>query len=104
MDAVVVRKGRTTKLPVKLMYDVSQDVITSQIRRGRNVNTQLIATWDVDFVSDGTDGFLMFTLDNEVTAEIEEDIGYMDVKRITAGEPVHVFGPIQVEFRSVITE
>lgn len=104
MTQVNIYRGRTTVLPVSLSYDVSNDVITSEIRVARNPTAGLIATWTVDYKTDGTDGELILTLDDVITAQITETLGYMDIKRITAGEPVPVFDdPIQVVFKDSVT-
>jgi hypothetical protein len=105
MTSVTIFKGRTTILPVSLQYDVSQDTITSQIRVGTNPTSTKIADWQVAFATDGTDGELIFTLDDSVTETIEQRFGYMDIKRISGGEPFNVVDdPIPVEFRTVVTE
>jgi hypothetical protein len=104
MPAVVIYKGRTTKLPVSLDFDVSADTITSQIRTEAKPTSELIATWTVEFLTDGTDGKLILTLDNSITALITKHAGYMDLKRVTNGEPVAVFAdPIDVLFKETVT-
>lgn len=103
-DEIIVHKGRTVILPVQLSYDVSQDTIRSQIRKGRSVTSAIIAEWAVSFRTDGRDGKLIFRLDDAVTSEITENMGFMDIKRVTGGEPIAVLeSPIPVVFRSVIT-
>lgn len=99
-DKVIVYRGRTITVPVSLNQDVSNDVITSQIRTSTGV---LIATWTVTFDGNGTDGEIILTLDDSVTAAIQHNTGFMDLKRIHAGEPLHVFDAIEVEFRDVVT-
>ena len=104
MEQVVIPKGRTYTMVVKLMYDVSDSVITSQIRRGRRPTSDLIADWQVEFITDGTDGRLLLTLDDSVTVNILDTIGYMDLKRVVDGEPLSVFAePVQVSFQNVVT-
>jgi hypothetical protein len=100
-DTIVVYKGRTTIITVSLGIDVSHDVITSEIRTESGV---LIATWGVVFDGDGTNGELILTLDNTITAAITYATGLMDLKRVTAGEPIPVFDKsLEVEFRSTVT-
>lgn len=100
-DKIIVHKNRTNVLTVSLGVDVSGDTITSEIRTSGGT---LIATWVVTFAGDGTDGELLLTLDNSVTALITHASGYMDLKRITNLEPVAVFDePLEVEFRETIT-
>lgn len=104
MTEVSVYRGRTVVLPVSLSYSVAGDTLTSQIRVARNPTAELIATWAVSFKTDGTDGEIILTLDDTVTAQITHTIGYMDIKRITDGEPVPVFDePIQVTFKDSVT-
>lgn len=105
MAQITVFKGRTTVLPVKLSYDISQDLITSQIRKGRSHRSELIAEWTVSHLTDGTDGELIFSLDDSETGLVTAHMGYMDIKRVTGGEPVPVLDdPIVVNFRNVVTE
>lgn len=104
-NKVIVHKNRTNSIQVHLGYDVSDDTITSEIRTEPNVNSTLIATWDVGFLTDGTDGKLVLSLDDEVTAAITVNSGYMDLKRMLGGEPISVFDqPLEVSFRGVVTE
>ena len=100
-DAVIVYKNRTNIITVSLGINVSGDTITSEIRTESGV---LIATWGVVFDSDGTNGELILTLDNTITANISYSSGLMDIKRVSGGEPIAVFdNPIEVEFRSTVT-
>lgn len=104
MDQIVVHKGRTVIVPVSLGFDVSNDVITSEIRTDKDAESDLIATWDVTYLTDGIDGELILTLDDSVTAAIEKSSGYMDLKRMSGGEPVNVFDdPLEVLFKETIT-
>ena len=104
MSHITVRKNRTNIVEVQLSYDLSTSAITSQIRRGRSPDTALIAEWDVRYKTDGTDGCLIFTLDDSVTAEIEDKTGYMDILRMEEGEPITVLEyPLSVVFQEVIT-
>lgn len=100
-DKLIVYKGRTNTVPVSMGIDVSADTITSEIRTQSNV---LIATWSVAFAGDGTDGELIFTLDNSITSAITHTTGVMDIKRVSAGEPLPVFErALEVEFREAVT-
>ncbi len=104
MQQIVVYKGRTVILQVSLGIDVSQDTITSEIRVDKDQLSDLIATWAVSFATDGTDGELILTLDDSVTTNIKKSTGYMDLKRITGGEPLSVFDePLEVIFKESIT-
>lgn len=104
MKQIIVYKGRTVIVPVSLGYDVSGDTFTSEIRTHKDSTSELIASWVVSFAGDGSDGELILTLDNSVTTLIDKVTGYMDLKRITGGEPVNVFyEPLEVLFKSTIT-
>lgn len=99
---IVVHKNRTNVITASLGIDVSGDTLTSEIRTASGT---LIAAWTVVFDGDGTDGELILTLDNSITAAIEHPSGLMDIKRMMNGEPVAVFdAPIEVEFRETITQ
>jgi len=104
MKDIIVFKNRTTILPVNLGFDVSDDTITSQIRVGKDSESELIAEWDVSFVTDGTDGKVLLTLDNSISATITQKAGYTDMKRVSGGEPFPVYdSSIRVSFREVVT-
>lgn len=104
MKQIIVHKGRTNKVTVRLPYDVSADVITSEIREEQNPTSNLIAAWDVSYVTDGVDGVLELTLDNAVTANITKSKGYMDLKRVSGAEPMPVFDDLlEVLFKDVVT-
>lgn len=104
MKQLTVHKGRTNVVQVSVGFDVSQDVITSEIREEQDSESTLIAAWQIVFLTDGTDGELILTLDNAITSAIEKSKGYMDMKRVTAGEPTNVFDePIEVLFKTVVT-
>lgn len=102
---VTVWKGRRTKLLVALGYDVSQDdSLHSEIRADQDRSSELIATWEVAFATDGQDGELILTLDDEATATITRSNGYMDIKRIVGGEPYSAWDePIEVLFKEPVT-
>lgn len=102
-NKVIVHKNRTNTIIVDLGMDVSTDVITSQIRAEQDPTSALIATWTVSFVTDGVDGLLELLLDNSVTG-VTVDSGYMDLKRVSAGEPLAVFDrPLEVSFQGTVT-
>lgn len=104
-NQVIVHKGRTNTLIVNLGQDVSADTFTSEIRSEPTVESPLIATWQVSFVTDGVDGELKLVLDDAATTGIKPNSGYMDLKRISGSEPVPVFDrPLEVVFRGTVTE
>lgn len=104
MNQLVVYKGRTNIVPVSLGYDVSNDTIVSEIRVEKNRESELIATWSISFLNDGTDGELILTLDDSETEDVVRTIGYMDIKRISNGEPLNVLDDvIEVLIKEPIT-
>lgn len=101
---VIVHKGRTNVLTVKLGIDVSADTITSEIRSEPDQGAPLIATWVVTKINGGTTGELKLTLDDVHTSQIKANSGYMDLKRISGSEPIPVFDqPLEVSFRGTVT-
>jgi hypothetical protein len=104
MGKVVVYKGRRNVLPVSLGIDVSADTITSEVRSEADIDAPLIMTWTVTELTDGTDGELILTVDDTATSGIQANSGWMDLKRVTGGEPVSVFEfAVEVEFRGSVT-
>ncbi len=105
MDAITVFKGRTTKLLVNLPYDASNDIFTSEIRADPNQDGELLAAWSVSFVNDGTDGQLQLVLDDSVTSIVEKSRGWMDIKRVSGGEPLPVWDDVvEVLFKNTVTQ
>lgn len=103
-DPIVIHKNRTNVIIVNLGVDISGDTFSSEIRTAKNNASPLIATWDIDFVTNGVDGALRLTLDDSVTGPVTEKTGYMDLKRVTGGEPVPVFDePLTVKFKDTVT-
>jgi len=102
---IVVHKGRTNIITVSLGIDVSADTITSEVRSEPDVSAPLLMEWDVTFDTDGTDGELVLTVDDVITAGVAANSGYMDLKRVSGGEPIAVFDrPLEVTFRGSVTE
>jgi len=103
MAEIVVYKNRTNVISVSLGTDVSSDILTSEIREKELVGSPLIATWDVTFATDGTDGELILTMDDSELVAVTQKQGYMDIKRMSGGEPYEVFAPIKVLFKETVT-
>lgn len=104
MKQVVIFKRRTNILSINFGIDISEDTITSEIRADKTADSPLIATWNFSFLTDGKDGEGLFTLDDSVASLITKSKGYMDVKRVTGGEPVPVFDdPIEVIIKDSVT-
>lgn len=102
-NEVIVHKGRTTILNVKMGMNVTGDTFTSEIRAEPDQGSPLLATWVVT-ISNAATGDLRLTLDNLVTSQIKATSGYMDLKRMSGGEPIAVFDrPLEVSFRGTVT-
>lgn len=103
MSSIRIYRGRTARSTITLEYSVLGDIIRSQIRVAVNPTSKLIAEWDVDISPDGRR--ITLTLDDLVTKNIVESGGYMDIKRVTGGEPVPVLDyPLPVVIMNVVTE
>lgn len=103
-NEVIVHKGRVNVVIVELGIDVSGDTITSEIRTAPTTDAELLATWDVTFVTDGTDGKLSLFLDDVDTATLKPTSGYMDLKRMSGGQPIACFDrPLEVVLRDSVT-
>jgi hypothetical protein len=104
-NEVIVYKGRDNITRVWLGIDVSDSTFTSEIRSEPDVESPLLATWDVDFETDGTDGKLVLTLDALTTSQISATAGFMDIKRDDGVLILPVFDKaLEVTFRGTVTE
>jgi hypothetical protein len=104
--SITIHKGRTNRIPVSLGINVSGDTLTSQIRTDADQSSDLIATFQVTFATDGVDGEVILTLDDSAfnAGMLSRSTGYMDIKRLTGGEPVSVFAePLEVFFQGTVT-
>jgi hypothetical protein len=103
-EPIIVHKGRTITVQLSLGVNVSSDTFVSQIRAKKDRTSTLLATWAIQFLTDGTDGELLLTLDDSDTVNIEQSKGYMDVVRMTGGQPVPAFNDIlEVIFRDTVS-
>jgi len=103
-NEIIVQKNRFNVVTVDLGIDVSAEVITSQIRSEPHQDAPLIAEWDVDFATDGTDGKLILTLTTLATSEIKATSGFMDLKRQANIESLPGFdSPLAVTFQGTVT-
>lgn len=103
-NELIVHKARTNRVILQLGIDVSADTFTSEIRTAVDRQAQKIAEWEASFVTDGTDGEVLFVLSSTVTGAIRQKEGFMDVKRVTGGEEVSVWSdPLPVIFKEVVT-
>lgn len=104
-DELILHKDRTNKVLMNLGFDVSGDTFTSEIRKDRDKASDLLATWDVSFVTDGVDGKLELVLPQSQIDPVSVKYGYMDVKRTSGSEDLPVFTePLKVKFQGVVTE
>lgn len=104
VDHITVVKNRSITFEFTLGHQIGTDVYTSEIRVGQSVNTPLIATWNVSVKPGGLNRTLIFSMDNSVTAPIVQSHGWMDLKRVSGGEPLPVLDyAIPVLFKDAIT-
>lgn len=102
-NKIVVQKNRTNVISVNLGVNVTGDTITSEIRTQPDQSSVLIVPWTVTVVNALT-GELTLTIDNGLLTDVPHRQGYMDLKRVTGGEPISVFDePLEVEFRGTVT-
>lgn len=103
-NEIVVYKGRRNVITVGLGIDVSGDTFKSQIRSEPELDAPLICEWVITFATTGADGELVLTLDDSITSNIQVNSGYMDLLRISGGEPLPVFDRVvDVVFRGGTT-
>lgn len=104
-NKVVVHKNRTNVIQINTGLDLSDDTVTSEIRSEPTVEAPLIVAWEVEFLTDGSDGKLVLTIDDFEASQIAAASGYMDLKRVSGGEPYVIFDtPLEVRFEGVVTE
>lgn len=85
--------------------DLSEDVITSQIRRGRSTTSHKIVEFEIRPKTDGKDGRFIFTIDDSNLQSITDVMGYLDIKRMSGGEPLPVLeSPIEVVFQKALVD
>lgn len=102
-NKIVVHKNRTNVITCNLGMNITGDTITSEIRTQPEHDAPLIVPWTVAVITAAT-GELTLTIDNGLLTDIPHRTGYMDIKRLTGGEPVSVFDePLEVEFRGTVT-
>lgn len=99
---LVVHKGRVNVIAVNLGFDVTGETLTSEIRERPEQDSPLIATWTVTVTTAAT-GLLSLVLDDSSNT-IAQSEGYMDIKRVSGGQPLTVFDePLSVELRGTVT-
>jgi len=103
-DQIIIYKGRTNIVLLAVGRDVSTSVISGEIRKEKNRESDLIATWVVGFVNTGADGELILTIDDSETDELEESRGWTDFKEVVSGEPMMLFDePLEVLIKDPVT-
>lgn len=103
-NAVIIHRGLTNTIPLVLGYDTTGDTISSQVRSGPDRSYPRLLNFEVTVV-DESNGEYTLTIDDTFTSQIVVDTGYMDVLRITGGEPVPVFEePLQVIFMGTVSK
>lgn len=93
MQKIEVPRGRTVVLDISLGFNVSGSEFLSQIRASKDPAAAVIATWDVSFETDGTNGNLVATMDDSVTSAIVENTGWMTLVKVNGSKHVPVFDP-----------
>ena len=102
-NKIIVHKNRTNVILVDLGIDITGDTITSQVRAEQDHTSELITSFTVA-VTDAATGMLTLTIDDTLSGAITVDSGYMDIRRVSGGEPVVVLDrPLEVEFRGTVT-
>lgn len=103
-NELIVHRNRTNIVPLNLGFNVSQDIITSEIREEVDPTSNLLATWVVEFTTDGVDGELTLILPESEIIDVEKKYGWMDLKRESGGVSLPVFRePLKVAFKGVVT-
>lgn len=101
---LVIHLNRTNRIPLKIHEDVSLDAFFSEIREEKDNTSDLLCTFQVEFLTDGTDGELVLTLPESELEYVTKRYGYMDLKRVSGGENLPVFNePLKVKFQKVVT-
>jgi hypothetical protein len=101
---LIVHRDRTNVVTLGLGIPVDGDTITSQIRRAPGEEGAPLAEWTVAFTTDGADGEITLTLPHTAVADITDNYAWMDLKRVSGGEPLSVFlEPLRVKFQGVVT-
>jgi len=101
---IIIHKGRTNTISLNLDESVLPDTLVSEIRSAPNSTSELIATWTITPVTDGSDGRYLMQLDNSALSSVSYSNGYMDIKRLSSGEPLPLFDdPLPVVFKDTVT-
>ena len=103
-DKLTLYKGRDNVLSVGFGFDLSLDELTCELRTAPNRSATLLGAWDIDPVTDGSDGEYIFTYTKAKSDLITVTKAYMDIKRTSGGlELPAVADFIIVEIEEVVT-
>lgn len=103
-EPIIVHKNRNVTVGLNLGEDVSGNTFEGVIRASKDSDSTVLATWAIGFLTDGTDGEIVLTLEPEDTADIPYTIGWTDLKRIAGSESLPVFrSAVQVVFEESLT-
>jgi len=101
-------KRRTNTIRFRLGADYSADTLSSDIRVSKDDESELIVSWTIipEPATDPEDGIYLFSIDDALLPSDIVDKGWMDIKRVSGGEPVPgpFDKPLQVKFVEVVTE
>lgn len=99
MQPVVVEKGYTVILPVSLGFNVSEYDIISRIRVDTSPVSDIIVTWITSFDTDGKDGEIVLMLPYDITEDIVQSNGYMNIVKVGDGPDISFLNELlEVEF------
>jgi hypothetical protein len=102
-EPLEIYKNRTNIVKISLGVDISADTFVSEIRAEKSMEATLIASFTPSFLTDGTDGELVLTVDNSALTAVTVKYGYMDIKRVSNGEPLQAIAPVKVVFKDAVT-
>lgn len=76
-----IYKGRRKVLPIKFEYDISPYTFVAEIRVSKSMTSDLIATFESRFATDGKDGELLLILGEGATAALSAQKGFLRVRK-----------------------
>lgn len=101
---IVVHRGRVKTIQIETNEDLLLYDVFSDIRVGTSKDTDLIASWTVSKLTDGSDGLLVLSLSSSITEDITQNYGYMDLKKVYDGKSYSIFKyPLKVMFYNIVT-
>ena len=104
MASLTIYKNRTNRVLFKSGVDAPEDEWYSEIRVGKTQDSDLIVAWTFEPVDGGDPGDFLISIDDSLLQDVSHSRGYMDIKRISAGEPLPVLKDIIiVKFKDTVT-